>query len=137
MGQQDVDLDDVAYGFMASQALFSGLELGIFDHIAAGGDGGLTAEEVCEACGVHAPRVTTLLTALTSVKSLRRGENGRYTLSPNTASFMVRSSRHYYGDYLRYQIGRQFYQQMGALPDVLSTGKGPDYATWFSDPEVA
>jgi len=26
---------------------------------------------------------------------------------------------------------------MGALPDVLSTGKGPDYATWFSDPEVA
>jgi SAM-dependent methyltransferase len=133
----DVDLDSVAYGFMASQALFSGLELGLFDKIAAGGEKGIQAQEIWEAVGIKAPRVTTLLTALTAVKCLRRTDDGYYTLSPNTARFMVSSSKHYYGDYLQYQIGRQFYHRMGALPDVMTTGKAPSYASWFSDPEVA
>merc|ERR1712087_104884 len=41
------------------------------------------------------------------------------------------------GDYLQYQIGRQFYHRMGALPDVLMTGEAPSYASWFDDPETA
>jgi len=133
----DVDLDSVAYGFMASQALFAGIEMGIFDKIAAAGEKGLDAKSIWEACGVASPRVTTLLTSLTAIKCLRRSAEGTYTLSPNTAQYMVSSSRQYYGDYLQYQIGRQFYKQMGALPDVMKTGKAPDYASWFSDPEVA
>jgi len=133
----DVDLDSVAYGFMASQALFSALELGIFDKIAAGGEKGCTADEIWKACGVEAPRMTTLLTSLSAVKCLRRDSEGYYTLSPNTAQYMVSSSRNYYGDYLQYQIGRQFYHRMGALPDVMRSGKAPSYASWFSDPDVA
>eukprot|EP00440_Ansanella_granifera_P066484 gb/GFBE01072109.1/.p1 GENE.gb/GFBE01072109.1/~~gb/GFBE01072109.1/.p1 ORF type:complete len:393 (+),score=110.73 gb/GFBE01072109.1/:1-1179(+) len=133
----DVDLDSVAYGFMASQALFAGIELGIFDKIAAAGEKGLDAKGIWTACGIESPRMTTLLTSLTAVKCLRRSSDGLYTLSPNTAQYMVSSSRHYYGDYLQYQIGRQFYQQMGALPDVMKTGKAPSYASWFSDPQVA
>jgi len=122
---------------MASQALFAGLELGIFDKIAAAGEKGLSAEKIWKACGVEAPRMTTLLTSLTAVKCLRRSNDGIYTLSPNTAQYMVTSSRHFYGDYLQYQIGRQFYQTMGALPDVMKTGEAPNYASWFSDPDVA
>jgi len=133
----DVDLDSVAYGFMASQALFSGLELGVFDKIAAAGEKGCTAKAIGEACGVDGPRMTTLLTALAAVKCLRRSSDGLYTLSPNTAQYMVSSSKGYYGDYLQYQIGRQFYHRMGALPDVMKTGKAPSYASWFSDPDVA
>jgi len=133
----DVDLDSVAYGFMASQALFAGLELGIFDHIAAAGEAGLGAAAIGKACGVEAPRLQTLLTALASIRCLKRGSDGTYTLSPNTAQYMVTTSRHFYGDYLRFQIGRQFYQRMGALPEVMTTGKAPSYASWFSDPEVA
>uniref|UniRef100_A0A7S4VLU3 O-methyltransferase domain-containing protein n=1 Tax=Alexandrium monilatum TaxID=311494 RepID=A0A7S4VLU3_9DINO len=133
----DVDIDSVAYGFMASQALFAGLELGVFDHIAAAGEAGLGAAAIGKACGVEAPRMQTLLTALTAVKCLKRGSDGLYTLSPNTAQYMVTSSRHFYGDYLRLQIGRQFYHRMGALPDVMTSGKAPSYASWFSDPEVA
>ena len=34
-------------------------------------------------------------------------------------------------------MGRQFYHRMGALPDVMTTGEAPSYASWFSDPEVA
>jgi len=134
---EDVDLDTVAYGFMASQALFAALELGIFDHIAAAGDAGLDVAAIGKACGVEAPRLQTLVTSLTAVKCLKRGSEGLYTLSPSTAQYMVASSRHYYGDYLRYQIGRQFYHCMGQLPDVMTSGKAPSYASWFSDPEVA
>jgi 2-hydroxy-4-(methylsulfanyl)butanoate S-methyltransferase len=133
----DIDLDSVAYGFMASQALFTGLELGIFDKISAAGEKGLSADAIRQACGIDAPRTTTLLTALVAVKSLRRSGDGFYTLSPNTAQYMVSSSKHFYGDYLQYQIGRQFYHRMGALPDVMKTGIAPSYASWFSDPEVA
>jgi ubiquinone/menaquinone biosynthesis C-methylase UbiE len=50
---------------------------------------------------------------------------------------MVSSSKHYYGDYLQYQIGRQFYHRMGALPEVMRSGEAPSYSSWFSDPEVA
>lgn len=69
--------------------------------------------------GCDAPRLQTLLTSLVAVKCLRRSADGLYTLSPNTARFMVSTSRHFYGDYLQYQIGRQFYQRMGALPEVI------------------
>lgn len=131
---EDVDLDSVAYGFMASQALFTALELGVFDEIAKGP---CTATALRKACNCDAPRLQTLLTALAAIKCVKRDAEGLYHLSPNTAQYMVSSSRHFYGDYLKYQIGRQFYQRMGALPDVMVTGKAPSYASWFSDPEVA
>ena len=68
----------------------------------------------------------TLLTSLTAIKSLKRdAATGAYTNSPNSQTFLVQSSRHYYGDYLRYQMGRQFYHRMGALPDVMTTGRAP------------
>ena len=63
--------------------------------------------------------------------------SGAYRVSSNTERFLVTSSRQYYGDYLRYQMGRQFYHRMGALPDVMATGEAPSYASWFSDPAVA
>ena len=133
----DVDVDGVAYGFMASQALFTGLESGVFDAIAAAGDGGLDLAALQSAAGISAPRLQTLLTSLVGIKCLRRSATGVYTLSPNTERFLVQSSRQYYGDYLRYQMGRQFYHRMGALPDVMTTGEAPSYASWFSDPAVA
>jgi len=86
---------------------------------------------------VSAPRLQTLVTSLTAIQSLKRDAAGAYTLSPNTSKFLVTSSRAYYGDYLRYQMGRQFYHRMGALPDVMSTGEAPSYADWFSDPSTA
>jgi len=134
--EDDIDVDGVAYGFMASQALFAGLELGIFDAIAAAG-GSVDLPSLQRSSGVTAPRLQTLLTALVASKALRRSRDGAYDLSPNAARFLVSSSRHFYGDYLKLQIGRQFYHRMGALTDVMKTGEAPSYASWFSDPEVA
>lgn len=136
-GPDDIDVDSVSYGFMASQAVFTGLESGVYDAIAAAGEGGLDLAGLQKACGNAAPRLQTLLTSLVAVKSLRRSADGAYTLSPNTAAYLVQSSRQYYGDYLRYQMGRQFYHRMGALPDVMESGEAPSYASWFSDPDTA
>ena len=123
---------------MASQAIFAGLEIGLFDVLGESDRGGLTISELNANCGITAPRLQTLVTALVSAKSLRRdGETGRYTLSPNTARFLVKSSRQYYGDYLRFQVGRQFYGRMGGLSDALISGAAPTYAEWFSDAETA
>ena len=135
--QDDIDVDSVSYGFMASQAVFTGLEVGLFDALAAAGDAGLDLAAIQKKCKCSAPRMQTLVTALCSIKSLRRGASGMYTLSPNSAKFLVTSSKAYYGDYLRYQMGRQFYHRMGDLPDIMTTGKAPSYADWFSDPETA
>ena len=134
----DIDVDSVSYGFMASQAIFCALEVGVYEAIAGAGEGGLTADALKTACSINAPRLQTLLTSLTAIKSLKRNAaTGAYTLSPNSARYLVQSSRQYYGDYLRYQMGRQFYHRMGALPDVMTTGEAPSYASWFSDPATA
>jgi len=133
----DIDVDSVSYGFMASQAIFTGLELGLFEAVAGAGEAGITLPALQQQCAVAAPRLQTLITSLTAIKSLKRTADGTYTLSPNSAKFLVESSRAYYGDYLRYQMGRQFYHRMGALPDVMATGVAPSYASWFSDPETA
>lgn len=135
VSEADIDIDGVAYGFMASQALFSGLELGLFDHIAAKG-GPASIEYLQEATGISAPRLQILVTALTALKSLHRTAQG-YTLSPNTAKFLVRSAKHFYGDYLRLQMGQQFYRHMAKLPEIMKTGVGPTYEKLFSDPEEA
>jgi len=133
--QEDVDLDSVAYGFMASQSLFAALDLGLFDHLASGPR---SAAELGSACGVSAPRLQTLLTALVATKCLRLDpESSKYANSPNVAQFMVTSSKHYYGDYFKLQIGRLFYHRMGHLTEVMKGGEALDYQTWFSDPQVA
>ena len=134
---EDVDIDSVAYGFMASQALFTGLETGIFDAIDKAGEKGMTLKDLQDATSITAPRLQTLLTSLVTIKCLSRTSAGVYSVSPNTARFLVTTSKQYYGDYLRYQMGRQFYHRMGALPDVMATGEAPSYASWFSDPETA
>jgi len=133
----DVDLDSVAYGYMASQALFTALELDIFDNIAAAGNSGLGVADLGQAIGIKAPRLKTLLTSLVAIKCLKIDAEGNYRCSENTDRFMVSSSKHYYGDYLKMQIGRQFYHQMAQLPKVMTSGEATNYASWFSDPEVA
>jgi predicted O-methyltransferase YrrM len=133
--EEDIDVDGISYGFMASQALFAALELELFDHIAAKG-APASIEDMQKATGITAPRLQVLVNALTSMKALKKGPNG-YETSPNTSRFLVRSAKHFYGDYLRLQMGQQFYKHMGALPQIMKTGKGPTYEQLFSDPAEA
>lgn len=133
----DIDVDSVAYAFMASQAMFAGLEVGVFDVIAQSDGGALNLAELQDECGIAAPRLQTLITSLTAIKALQRDSAGRYHLSPNSKRFLVSSSKQFYGDYLQYQMGRLFYHRMGGLKDAMVSGSAPSYEQWFADPETA
>jgi len=49
---------------------------------------------------------------------------------------MVSSSKAYYGDYLKFQVGGLWYNRMGSLSSVMKTGERSDYSQWFSDSAV-
>lgn len=111
--------------------------LGIFDALS---EKELTVEELAATCQVPQNRLQTLLTALVASRCLRLTEGpGRlgYRNSPNVQKFMVSSSKAYYGDYLKYQIGRLFYGRMGKLVPILRGEEHLNYSSWFSDPSVA
>lgn len=131
------DVSEIAFGFMASKALFAGLHIDVFTHLA---DGPKTCAELAAATGVPESRIVTLMTALGSV-GLVVNDGERYANSPGAAAFLSRASKYDFGDYLRYQIDQQMYPFLGQLNEVLDGTLGPDavdsYQHWMSDPEQA
>lgn len=127
----------VAFGYMASKALFAALHLGIFDAVSRHPRG---AAALAAETGADERALTTLLTALTAVGLLRKGEEG-FSNSPAAEQFLVRGAVGDFGDYLRYQVDRQMYPFMHNLTDVLrgrrDTVPFVDYEAWFSDPAEA
>jgi len=123
----------VAFGYMASKALFAGLHLGIFDAVAQGPTNLAT---LADATGVEERGLTTLLTALTAIGLLEKTAKG-FVNSPAAQQHLVRGAIGDFGDYLRYQIDRQMYLFMHNLTDVLrghrDTVPFVDYEAWFSD----
>ena len=123
----------VAFGYMASKALFSGLQLGVFDALARGPKGleALAAETRAEQRPLR-----TLLITLTAVGLLeRRGEC--WVNGPAAQTHLVKEGPGDFGDYLRYQVDRQMYPFMHNLTDVLrgrhDSVPFADYEAWFSD----
>jgi 2-hydroxy-4-(methylsulfanyl)butanoate S-methyltransferase len=127
----------VAFGYMASKALFAALHLGIFDAVAQRPKDVAT---LAADTGADERALTTLLTALTAVGLLRKSESG-FSNSPAAAQHLVHGAVGDFGDYLRYQIDRQMYPFMHNLTDVVrgrrDTVPFVDYEAWFSDPEEA
>eukprot|EP01059_Diplonema_ambulator_P030982 TRINITY_DN5544_c0_g1_i1.p1 TRINITY_DN5544_c0_g1~~TRINITY_DN5544_c0_g1_i1.p1 ORF type:complete len:276 (+),score=104.39 TRINITY_DN5544_c0_g1_i1:343-1170(+) len=68
---------------------------------------------------------------------LDRSAEGAYKLTPNVERYLVESSKYYYGDYLKLQIGRQFYKRLTDLGKIMTTGEAPTYTSWFNDAEEA
>ncbi|MEQ8449964.1 MAG: methyltransferase [Nitratireductor sp.] len=132
------DLSAIAFGFMASKALFTGLHADLFTLLA---DGPKTAEELAEASGVPVNRIVTLTTALASIGILEYVDGVRLKNSPAADSFLSKTSKYDFGDYLRYQIDQQMYPfllqlnavMQGALPDSAISS----YQHWMADEEQA
>ncbi|WP_416899000.1 MAG: methyltransferase [Minwuia sp.] len=130
-------ISNIAFGFMASKALFVALHVDVFTKLS---DGAKTASEVAEAAGVQENRMTTLMTALNSIGLLER-EGSRFVNSPGAQAFLVKGARYDFGDYLRFQIDRQMFPFMQGLEAVIRDDMEPDqidsYAKWMADPEEA
>jgi len=130
-------VSEIAFGFMASKALFAALHIDVFTQLA---DGPKTSAELAAATEVPENRIITLMTALNSVGLVAR-DGERYANSPGAEAFLSRESKYDFGDYLRYQIDQQMYPFLGQLNEVLDGSLGPDavdsYQHWMSDPEQA
>lgn len=131
------DVSKIAFGFMASKALFAGLHIDVFTLLA---EKPKTASEIATETEIPANRVTTLLTALTSVGLVDRNDTS-YSNAPGAEIFLSRESKHEFGDYLRYQIDQQMYPFLSQLNEVIEGSLDPDavdsYQHWMSDPEQA
>lgn len=122
------DISRLAFGYMASKALFSALHLDLFDRLK---DGPKTAENLAEETGTKVEALRTLLTAL-AVSGLVTFEDGTYANVPAADVFLVPGQPYYFGDYLRYQIDRQMFPVMQHLNEVLD---GKYDREFFSDYE--
>jgi len=130
-------ISGIAFGFMASKALFAGLHLGVFDALA---EGPQTLDELAASSGTERDALQTLLTGLVSL-DLVEWDGERYRNTEDAGHYLVTSSPNYYGDYLRMQIDQQMYPFMQHLPKVVEgkTEEVPyaDYEAWMGDAEEA
>jgi precorrin-6B methylase 2 len=131
------EVSQIAFGFMASKALFAGLHIDIFTLLDR--NPGTTAQISAET-NVPENRIVTVLTALRSIGMIDLNDSV-YTNAPAASTFLSRESKHDFGDYLRYQIDRQMYPFLTQLNEVVDGSLDPSavgsYQDWMSDPEQA
>ena len=129
------ELSSIAYGFMASKALFAALGVDLFTHLAAGPR---TAGELSEDTGIAVHRLRTLLHALSSV-GLIVSDGQSYTNAPACQRYLVRGAPAEFGEYFRLQVARQIYPALMHLDAGLAgTGTAFDtFADLLSRPEEA
>lgn len=130
-------ISELAFGFMASKALFAALHVDVFGALAGGAK---TLNALCAATKIPTERMQTLVTALVSVGLLTR-DGETVSNGPASEQYLVRDSGNYFGDYLRFQIDRQMYPFMEHLDRVLvGDSEGVEfstYADWMADKDQA
>lgn len=130
-------ISKLAYGFMASKALFAALNMELFAHVSKGAR---TAQALSAATGVPVHRLETLIAALVSTGALVRSDDGLFN-APATETYLVPGAPAYFGDYYRFQIGGQIYGMFEHLDAGLhgdTEGLAhQNMSAWLSDPKQA
>jgi hypothetical protein len=111
----------LARGFMGSKALLAAVKLGVFDALA---EKPLTGEELRRRLGLHARAVPDFPDSLVALGMLQRdgdGPGARYANTPETATFLVRSSDRYVGGIVEMYNDRLF-RFWADLEEALRTG---------------
>ncbi len=105
------DISRIAYGFMASKALFAALNLDLFSRLAGGAKDLAT---LSRETGVAANRLDTLLAVLTSNGLVVRDARG-WANAPACERYLVRGTPAEFGDYYRFQVDRIIYPALQHL----------------------
>lgn len=132
------EISEIAFGFMASKALFAALHVGLFTKLS---ERPKRIEEIAAEANTPVNRIQTLMTALAALGLVSR-EGDVFQNSPGAEAFLVEGAKYDFGDYLRLQIDRQMFPIMTGLEAVVTgeTSERPQiesYAEWFSDPDEA
>jgi SAM-dependent methyltransferase len=126
------DIAKIAYGFVASKALFAALNLNLFGLLGAGPK---SSEALAGHTGIPATRLRVLLTACVSVGLVdKRGE--LYVNTPAAATYLVPGAPAYFGDYYRFQVDRQVYPAFVSLDAALG-GEHVDFYGLMNDAREA
>ena len=135
--QKAEEISNIAFGFMASKALFVALHCNLFSLLSKKT---LSSIELAKLVQVPENRISTICTALTSIGLLIR-ENGMYKNSIGADKYLVKGAKYDFGDYLRLQIDRQMYgfmQQLeGAVTNKMNEDDIDSYAKWMENEKEA
>lgn len=113
------DISRIAYGFLASKALFAALELDLFSRLLEP----KTIDAVARESGIPAHRMKTLLATLTAL-GLTVRDDDRFRNGPASERYLTRGSPASFGEYYRLQINRQLYPAMEHLDARLASDPG-------------
>jgi 2-hydroxy-4-(methylsulfanyl)butanoate S-methyltransferase len=138
------ELSDIAYGFIASKALFAALELDVFTRLAARP---LDVAALAARAGVPERRLRTLLHALSGLGLVVPGADG-YANAPAAQRWLVRGAPGGFGEYYRLQVSRQIYPALehldaglagtgGAFDTLAGLLATPEEARTFTDAQHA
>ena len=126
----------IATGYMGTCVLLAALELNVFDELKKRT---ANAEELGRTLGLPTKALERLLVALTALKLLDRRE-GRYSCSPETGRYLVKSSPSYFGDYYRFQVRHCLMPDFIRLDELIKADRAvmaDDWEDFMSDPEKA
>ena len=125
-------VSSIAYGFMASQALFTALDLELFTRLA---DGPAEADELARRVGAHPARFQALLTACTALRLIER-EGELYRNTPVASRYLVKHARGYMGEYYLRQISSTLYSELPLARAIVrgQAGASTTYAHFLEDP---
>lgn len=133
-------INDLMYGFWQSKALFTGVELGLFDELAGGPAG---AEVLAVRLRLDPGATARLLNALVGLRLLTKTD-GVFALTPEAATYLVRGRPHYLGSQMEH-LSRLHWRLWQYLPDAIREGTprmkqalGPGYEIFevlYQDPQ--
>lgn len=137
-GPTPANIFNIGFGFWASRALLSAVELGVFTELAKGPADLAT---LSRRLGLHNRSARDFLDALVALKLLDR-HDGRYYNTAETDLFLDRGKPSYVGGLLEMANSR-LYPNWGLLTEALKTGRnqneakelGDVFAALYADPD--
>jgi len=120
------DILQILQGYQRTAILCTGIELGIFEHLAGG-----AAEAAAIAAATHADeRGTRILLEALAAMGLLEVKGKTYHLTPVADAFLVRSRPAYLGDIARILVNDRFWEGFRRLPEAVQKGGAvfPDHA---------
>lgn len=129
------DISRIAYGFMASKALFAALDIELFGRLSGSPK---SLDDLARETGIRENQLFALLAALTALGLVERDgerDGDRYRNAPASDRYLVSGAANDFSDYYRYQINRQIYPAMLDLDRVLRGEKVAGLYDVVSDDE--
>ena len=119
-------LMQISWGYTAPLILEAAIKNRVFDVLdeaaSSGGNGGLLVEQVAQRTGASVRGLRMIMDALVALQFLAKDAQQRYTLTPESATYLVSNKETFHGGILRH-LSRQLLPQWLDLADIVRSGR--------------